>query len=209
MIVFNQNHIKADKKDIADLFFKGKKIKRKEDVAKLNMGFFQFIKFALKKEQNFKEFMRKIKEKNQKNGDNENTYLPNDFNLVMDYFINKEKERHSINKLKKAINILDNEIKLNEQEVNINFNKMSENKKKTRTLSKSFNKMSEELKNRDEELLDLVNSKQTFIDNLSHEINTPLTTILGYTELLERAECTEEQRIRFLDNIKPSHLFYF
>ena len=154
--MFNQNHIKADKKDIADLFFKGKKIKRKEDVAKLNMGFFQFIKFALKKEQNFKEFMRKIKEKNQQNGDNENTYLPIDFNLVMDYFINKEKERHSINKLKKAINILDNDIKLNEQEVNINFNKMSESKKKTRTLSKSFTKRVKNI-NKEKKILSDIN----------------------------------------------------
>lgn len=84
--------------------------------------------------------------------------------------------------------------------------RLKESRNEFGTLSKSFNKMSEELKNRDEELLDLVNSKQTFIDNLSHEINTPLTTILGYTELLERAECTEEQRIRFLDNIKKETL---
>ena len=83
---------------------------------------------------------------------------------------------------------------------------LKENKSEIGLLAKSFNKMSEELKNRDEELLDLVNSKQEFIDNLSHEINTPLTTILGYTELLERADCTEEQRLRFLLNIKNETL---
>lgn len=69
-------------------------------------------------------------------------------------------------------------------------------------LAKSFNKMSKELENRNNELIDMVNSKQTFIDNLSHEINTPLTSILGYAELLEKAECTEEQRTRFLINIQ-------
>ena len=110
--MFNHNHIKADKKDIADLFFKGKRLKRKEDIAKLNLGFFQFVRFALKKEQNFKEFMRKIKEKTKKSDDKENLYLPMDFNLIMDYFINKEKERHSINKLKKAVNTLNNDIKI-------------------------------------------------------------------------------------------------
>lgn len=83
---------------------------------------------------------------------------------------------------------------------------LKEGKSEFGSLAKSFNKMSEELKNRDEELIDLVNSKQEFIDNLSHEINTPLTTILGYTELLERAECTEEQKTRFLLNIKKETL---
>ena len=159
--MFNQNHIKADKKDIADLFFKGKKIKRKEDIAKLNMGFFQFIKFALKKEQNFKEFMRKIKEKNKKNGDNENTYLPIDFNLIMDYFINKEKERHSINKLKKSINILDNDIKINGQEVKINFNKMNEVKKKTRIISRSFTKRGKSI-NKEKKILSDINILDIF-----------------------------------------------
>ena len=120
--MFNKNHIKADKNDIANLFFKGKKIKKKEDIVKLNLGFFQFIRFALKKEQNFKEFMRKIREKNIKNKDNENIYLPMNFNLIMDYFINKEKERHSINHLKKAVDILDNDIKINEQEKSFNDN---------------------------------------------------------------------------------------
>lgn len=121
--MFNQNHIKADKKDIADLFFKGRKIERKEDIAKLNLGFFQFIHFALKKEQNFKEFMRKIREKNKHNEDKENVYLPMDFNLIMDYFINKEKERHSINKLKKAVDILNNDIRFNDPNENTSFNK--------------------------------------------------------------------------------------
>ena len=124
--MFNQNHIKADKKDIADLFFKGKRIKRKEDLAKLNLGFFQFIHFALRKEQSFKEFMRKIKEKNKQN--DESAYLPMDFNSIMDYFINKEKERHSINKLKNAVDTLNNDIKINSEE-NINFKESNISKK--------------------------------------------------------------------------------
>ena len=135
--MFNQNHIKADKNDIADLFFKGRKIKRKEDIAKLNIGFFQFIRFALKKEQNFKEFMRKIKEKNKNNEDKENVYLPMDFNLIMDYFINKEKERHSINKLKNQVEILNNDIIINQNDENINFN---ENDKPIISLKKILKK---------------------------------------------------------------------
>jgi hypothetical protein len=161
--MFNQNHIKADKKDIADLFFKGKKIKRKKDIAKLNMGFFQFIKFALKKEQNFKEFMRKIKEKNKKNGDNENTYLPIDFNLIMDYFINKEKERHSINKLKKSIDILDNDINNNGQEDKINFNKINEGQAKTRSFSRSLTNRGKNI-NKENKILSDINILDIFYE---------------------------------------------
>ena len=161
--MFNQNHIKADKKDIADLFFKGKKIKRKKDIAKLNMGFFQFIKFALKKEQNFKEFMRKIKEKNKKNGDNENTYLPIDFNLIMDYFINKEKERHSINKLKKSIDILDNDINNNGQEDKINFNKINEGQAKTRSFSRSLTNRGKNI-NKEKNILSDINILDIFYE---------------------------------------------
>ena len=158
--MFNQNHIKADKKDIADLFFKGKRIKKEEDIAKLNMGFFQFIHFALRKEQSFKEFMRKIKEKSNKNGENENTYLPMDFNLIMDYFINKEKERHSINKLNKAIDLLDNDIKNNDNEENININVINIDKlnNSTRSLSKKNKNINKEEKIlSDVNILDLFN----------------------------------------------------
>ena len=117
--MFNQNYIKAGKKDILNLFFKHKIIKREKDIMKLHLGFYQFINFALKKEQNFRNFMRKIKlDSNQKEKDelNNNTnkeriYLPMNFNLMLDYFIKKEKEKHTIKKIKNAFDILENDIK--------------------------------------------------------------------------------------------------
>ena len=117
--MFNQNHIKAGKKDILNLFFKHKIIRREKDIMKLHLGFYQFINFALKKEQNFRNFMRKIKlDSNQKEKDelNNNTnkeriYLPMNFNLMLDYFIKKEKEKHTIKKIKNAFDILENDIK--------------------------------------------------------------------------------------------------
>lgn len=125
--MFNQNHIKAGKSDIVNLFFKHKIIKRKEDIVKLNLGFYQFINFALKKEQDFRNFMRKIKLKYAKKDNNEyeeknkeSVYLPMNFNLVLDYFIKKEKERHSINKLQKAFDELDKDIKKNDTDKNLN-----------------------------------------------------------------------------------------
>ena len=89
--------------------------------------------------------------------------------------------------------------KLSKGDYNI---KLKEGNSEFGRLAHSFNQMSKELEERDRELLDLIDSKQTFIDNLSHEINTPLTSILGYAELLEKANCTEEQKNRFLINIE-------
>lgn len=79
---------------------------------------------------------------------------------------------------------------------------LKENNSELGKLSKNFNKMSKEIKNRNDELLELINSKQIFIDNLAHEMNTPLTSILGYSELLEKANLTEEQRSKYLQYIQ-------
>ena len=114
--LFNQNHIRADIKDLVKLFFKDKKIK-KEDYMKLYLNFYQFLTFALTKEQDFRQFMRNIKEKyNNIDGEeskDKDAYLPMNLNLVLDYFINKGKERSSIDKIEKAINEMDNIIKEN------------------------------------------------------------------------------------------------
>ena len=120
---FNQNNIKAEPEDIVNLFFKDKQIKKKEDLKKLYLDFYQFINFALEKDQEFREFMRNIKKKYLKekklknknefsfgNDQNNNTYLPMNFNLVLDYFINKGKERESIQKVQSAIHEMDKAI---------------------------------------------------------------------------------------------------
>lgn len=62
--------------------------------------------------------------------------------------------------------------------------------------------MSKELEKRNNELIESANSKQLFIDNLSHEMNTPLTSIQGYAELMQKANLTEEQRGKYLSYIQ-------
>lgn len=79
---------------------------------------------------------------------------------------------------------------------------LKEGKDEVGLLIKEFNKMSKELEKRNKDLLELVNSKQLFIDNLSHEMNTPLTSILGYSTLLENAILSDEQKIKYLRYIE-------
>ncbi len=69
-------------------------------------------------------------------------------------------------------------------------------------LAANFNSMSKELERRNNELVEAANNKQLFIDNLSHEMNTPLTSIQGYAELMEKANLTDEQKSKYLKYIE-------
>ena len=113
--MFNQNHINANLRDLVNLFFKGKNIKE-EDIMKLYLDFYQFMNFALTKDQDFREFMREIKSKNKKSeedinkteeGEEETGYLPMTFNLMFDYFLIKGKERASIEAIENSITEMD------------------------------------------------------------------------------------------------------
>lgn len=106
--MFNTNHICATINELVTLFFKDKVIKQ-DEIMSLFLDFYQFMEFALNKDQDFRFFMRKIKEKYKKSGknENENGFLPMNFNLVLDYFIIKGKERASVEVIEKAIDEMD------------------------------------------------------------------------------------------------------
>jgi hypothetical protein len=192
--MFNQNHIKADKNDIVNLFFKDKKIKKEEDILKLYLGFYQFINFALEREQDFREFMREIKQKCRKkendesinNNNDESSYLPMNFNLVLDYFINKEKERQSVGIVVNAIEQLEKDIKTKSPNT---FNLSEQDKSESLNLSpkkksnKHLNTFKDNFKLSDINFIDLFNefinlfnlsgSNQNDLENLKfqHKLN--------------------------------------
>ena len=105
--MFNANHIDANINELISLFFKDKNVK-KEDIMKLYLDFYQFMKFALNKEQDFRLFMRNIKNKYKLEGKCESSFLPMSFNLMLDYFIIKGKERASIEIINNAIEEIEN-----------------------------------------------------------------------------------------------------
>ena len=131
--MFESNKISANINDLVDLFFRGKKFKEKE-VLKLYLNFHQFINFALTKDQDFRQFMRNIKERAEKEKNNntknrigeekdeeKDGYLPMNFKSLLDYFINKGKERDSKEIINKAIEEM-NEI-INKTKINRNDSK--------------------------------------------------------------------------------------
>lgn len=62
-------------------------------------------------------------------------------------------------------------------------------------LASDFNRMAEHISVQMDELEKSAKTKQTMLDNLAHEMRTPLTSIRGYAEYLRDAKISEEERI--------------
>ena len=109
--MFHKNKLFVSTQELIDLFFKGQRIS-KNAVKSLYLDFYQFISFALNKDQEFRAFMRDIREKYCSNAskDNEMTYIPMNFDLVLDYFIAKGKERASKEIIYHSMKMMDNTI---------------------------------------------------------------------------------------------------
>lgn len=68
-------------------------------------------------------------------------------------------------------------------------------------LAVCFNDMADEVQSKFIEHKAVAIQKQQFIDNLAHELKTPLTAIYGYAELLQRTKASEEELIEITFNI--------
>ncbi len=68
-------------------------------------------------------------------------------------------------------------------------------------LAKDFNSMAEHVSRQMEELEESAEMKQRMLDNLAHEMRTPLTSIRGYAEYLKTANISEEAKIEATEYI--------
>ena len=62
-------------------------------------------------------------------------------------------------------------------------------------LGDSFNRMADSVEEHMARLTRSAEERQQFIDDLTHEMRTPLTSIIGYAEYLRNAKSTEDERI--------------
>lgn len=68
------------------------------------------------------------------------------------------------------------------------------------TLAKSFNEMGRNIKKMITELKQEQEKQKKFLDNVTHEIRTPLTNILGYADLIQKVD-NVTQKEKYLDYI--------
>lgn len=68
-------------------------------------------------------------------------------------------------------------------------------------LTHSFNQMGAEIEAHIRQLQKESNTKQQLVDDLAHEMRTPLTAIYGYAEYLQKAPYTEEEKLDALEYI--------
>lgn len=61
-------------------------------------------------------------------------------------------------------------------------------------LANNFNIMAESVSNNIDVIKKAGEEKETFINNLTHELKTPITAIKGYSEFLNNANCNEEEK---------------
>ncbi len=61
-------------------------------------------------------------------------------------------------------------------------------------LAENFNLMADSVEQHMDKLTQAAADRQQFIDDLTHEMKTPMTSILGYTEYLQHAKSTKEER---------------
>lgn len=86
---------------------------------------------------------------------------------------------------------------LNQMSKKIAFGEFSERvhlrtKDEIGELAESFNKMAKEVQSKMDELHLQVKQKDDFICGFTHELKTPMTAIVGYTDLLRLKKCDEE-----------------
>ncbi|CAN7644237.1 HAMP domain-containing sensor histidine kinase [Paenibacillus sp. LjRoot153] len=98
--------------------------------------------------------------------------------------------RYLVNPLKK-LTLATEKLARGNFNVNVNVN----NKDELGKLAESFNHMAGELKQ-------LEQMRQDFVSNVSHEIQSPLTSIRGFSKALRGADIAEVDRVKYLEIIE-------
>lgn len=71
-------------------------------------------------------------------------------------------------------------------------------------LAKSFNHMAESVEKNMISLKKSAEDKQQFIDDLAHEMKTPITSVIGYSEYLKNTNSSKENQIIALEHLSDS-----
>jgi len=84
---------------------------------------------------------------------------------------------------------------------NLNYAIVAKSTDELGTVAEHFNQMTEKLRNSIEEERNAERSKNELITGVSHDLRTPLTSVLGYLELIETDRYKDEVELRYYTNI--------
>lgn len=69
------------------------------------------------------------------------------------------------------------------------------------TLGRHFNQMAEKIQENVQLIQREADAKQEFVDNFAHELKSPLTSIYGFAEYVQKANVSEDEKIQCMDYI--------
>ncbi|MDD3218542.1 MAG: HAMP domain-containing sensor histidine kinase [Lachnospiraceae bacterium] len=99
--------------------------------------------------------------------------------------------------IKKLVNNISG---ISKGDFNLEFN-VKESEDEIGEVEIALSRMQSELRKREEDLELEARNRQRFINGFTHEMNTPLTSVEGYSQMLRSAKLTKEQEVNALDCI--------
>lgn len=78
---------------------------------------------------------------------------------------------------------------------NMSYRSRIKTKDEIGTMARDFDKMADKLENNIIELQDTMESQKQFIGNFTHELKTPMTSIIGYADLLRSQALTQDEQL--------------
>lgn len=69
------------------------------------------------------------------------------------------------------------------------------------TLGRHFNQMADKIQENIQQIQQEADAKQEFVDNFSHELKSPLTSIYGFAEYVQKVNVSEDEKIQYMSYI--------
>ena len=69
------------------------------------------------------------------------------------------------------------------------------------TLGRHFNQMADKIQENIRQIQQEADAKQEFVDNFSHELKSPLTSIYGFAEYVQKVNVSEDEKIQYMSYI--------